>query len=252
MLKGYLYDINPALVLDNISYASVIKGIYGDLITHPDNNENFLNFKQKDADVIALNESIIRASHFSKCVFQHKDFLLMLKKARDEIAHCELSEYRKDNKLQELADILERDFYPFVQEFIDENGMTVGDVLFFNNLNSQLATISSNKQEKIHKKYELFIQSHFKHWKSIENNPTFNQTRCQQNTESELQKDYREELTCPSCKKTCIEYTSPIMKKDWDTHTEIEIDRVSERIHCFYCGLDTADRDIIKEIKNTQ
>ena len=45
MLKGYLYDINPALVLDNISYASVIKGIYGDLITHPDNNENFLNFR---------------------------------------------------------------------------------------------------------------------------------------------------------------------------------------------------------------
>lgn len=252
MLKGYLYNINPVLVLNNISYASVSKGIYGDLITHPDDNSDFLNFKQKDADVIALNESINRASHFSKCVFHHKIFLLTLKEVRDVIAHCELSIYRESDKLQELADMLERDFYPFVQAFMDENGMTQGDLLFFNNLNSQLATISSHKQKEVHSQYKLFVQAYAQHWKSIENNPTFNQDSCRQKTESELQKAYREELICPSCRKTCIEYTSPIMKKDWDTHTEIEIDRISERIQCFYCGLDATDRNIIEEIKNDQ
>lgn len=247
LLKGLLFDINPIFICpindEKITFAKITNlWIYENQAI----NKKIENVNQ---DTIALKEAIYRASIFSNTVNKYKEMLSELKNARDIIMH---HDYGMMNK-PKIINLIKRDFYPFLKNFIDEHGLKNGLNNFFKNKQPNLISISQTLQDDIKNKISLEIERARNIWQARKNNNSFNTKKINQQTEATGRlNDNIFIVKCPCCNNQSLLYTIPtkFMRLNTDnTYSEEIVDRTKQRLECEFCDL-KLDNEMLQQLNH--
>jgi hypothetical protein len=232
ILKSILYNVNPLYILEKPDFKNSVPVQYSNYMKN-----DFEIIKNPDADVIAYQSSVFRSQIFSKTITDNKNTLLSLKHYRDIIAHHKLDGLDIDA----MKILLKRDFYPFLSKLSTEFNMSAANGLFFNNLNSQLAHISSSLQDDIEKKIELRIEGLKARWIQKSGSHTFNTDECEKSTIELLRKDFAYPTICPCCGNYAVVFTIPVMQYDSYRQELVKSGYETKGLECKFCELKLSD-----------
>lgn len=118
VFKSYLIKINPVIILQDGDWKNVLPVLYDNLLKNKD--YKVIN-KSPDSDTISFREAIQRASLFLDCVNENRNFLHMIRKSRDTIAHCSLEVLNYDA----LTEAVLTTFIPFIKLLEHETCSTI-------------------------------------------------------------------------------------------------------------------------------
>lgn len=239
LLKGMLYDINPLFILENSDFKNAFPVFHKDKIIKSNEHTKDIH-QQPNDDVIAFQNSVLRATLFSQTAFDFKNTLMKIKNARDIIVHNSFDKL----DINELKLFLNRDFYLILKCFSVELGW--GELYCFNNLHSKLALISSSLQEDIDKKVKLKLEAARASWTVRKGHNLNNYKNITVNL---LQDEFAYPIKCPSCHNNAVVFTKPIMDYNPYLKQEIQVGLNVLKLQCAFCALNIdeyKELDILK------
>ena len=240
LLKGLIYNINPLYIMEVPDYKYSVQCLYEDKMI----NKEGLQIPK--AEVIALESSILRTSNFSEAVCEHKNTLMKLKNARDIIIHRLCNELN----IEELKLLLQRDFYPMLKAIGDENKLGC-DKLFFNNLNTKLAEISSKLQTDIDKKIQIKIDGNLKKWQTLKKSKGQSEEKFKLKALALLESNNAFPCICPCCENYATVFTQPIFEFNVIMKQDIIIGTDTIKLKCGYCDFEVTDYKELDHLKIT-
>lgn len=231
LLKGMLYDLNPIFILENSDFKNAFPVYHKDKIIKA--NEHTKDIHQEpNGDVIAFQNSVLRATLISQAAFDYKNTLFKIKNARDIIAHHSFDKL----DIAELKLFLNRDFYLILKAFSDE--LNWGELHCFNNLHSKLALISSALQDDIGKKVKLKLEAAKASWNVTRGQ---NLRRNEKVTVEMLHDEFAYPTTCPSCGNKAVVFTKPVYDFNPYLKQEIQVGLQTLKLDCGFCTLKIDD-----------
>lgn len=231
LLKSMIFDVNPLYILESPDFKNSCGFTYSGFVKNSDELS-----KSQNEDVIAYQSSVFRAMVFSETVTSQKNTLMKLKNARDIIVHNNFNGLDID----ELRTLLKRDFYPLLSKLADEHNISAQQN-FFNNLNSQLAEISSSLQSSIEEKIRLKMESSQSYWNTKKGTHTYNIKETKLKTAELLKSANRFPTECPSCKNFAVLHSAPVMEYNaYSKSMEITGFNV-KALDCEFCKLNISD-----------
>jgi hypothetical protein len=156
----------------------------------------------------------------------------------------------KDLDINELRTLLRRDFYPLLSAFSSEHDLG-GQLNFFNNLNSALATISSTLQGDIEKQVKLKVEARKSYWNMLKGSHTFKRKSGELATAMLLKKDFTYPAECPSCENYGVVFTSPLMEFDNYKGEMIQTGLQTKAFKCNFCKMEVTDYKELDYLKIT-
>ncbi|MDE7074635.1 MAG: hypothetical protein K2O69_06255 [Odoribacter sp.] len=240
LLKGLIYKINPIYIMESPDYKYSVQCHYADKIINKE------GLQKPKVEVIALESSILRASNFSEAVYKHKNTLMKLKNARDIIMHRLCNELN----ITELKLLLQRDFYPMLKAIGDENKLGC-DKLFFNNLNTKLAEISSTLQTDIDKRIQIKIDGNLKKWQTLKNSKGQSEEKFKSKALALLESNNAYPCICPCCQNYATVFTQPILEFNAIMKQDIIIGTDTLKLKCGYCSFEVTDYKELDHLKIT-
>lgn len=236
LLKGILYDLNPIYILENSDFKNAFSVYHKDKLIK--DNEHTRDIPQQpNDDVIAFQNSVLRASLICQTAFNYKNTLFKIKNARDIIAHHSFDKLDID----ELRLFLNRDFY-----LILNDELNWGELHCFDNLHSPLALISSSLQDDINKRVNLKLEAAKSKWKVSKGH---NQKKNKLATVDMLQNDFAYPTTCPSCNNKAVVFTKAIYDFNPFLKQEIQVGVQVLRFDCCFCSLKIDDYKELDHLK---
>lgn len=115
LLKGILFDLNPAFVLKDPGFKNALPVLHADRILKNARAAKELA-NAPDKELIALRPSIVRAATVSESADRHRGVMFRLAEYRDAICHRSLDELEDST----MVEILWRDFGTLTKSFSDE------------------------------------------------------------------------------------------------------------------------------------
>lgn len=245
LLKGILYDINPIFILENSDFKNAFAVYHKDKLIKV--NEHTKDIHQEpNGDVIAFQNSVLRAALVSQTAFDYKNTLFKIKNARDIIVHHSFDKL----DVAELKLFINRDFYLILKAFSDE--FSWGELHCFDNLHSHLALLSSSLQDDIDKKVKLKLEATRAKWKVTKGQ---NLSKNKRLTVELLQDEFAYPTICPSCENKAVVFTKPIFDFNPYLKQEIQVGLQTLKLDCSFCTLkidDYKELDFLKIIPDTE
>ncbi|RZK25988.1 MAG: hypothetical protein EOO43_04090 [Flavobacterium sp.] len=237
LLKGILYDVNPIYVMIEPDFKHTIQTIYSSRIIDGLKQSKELA-KDPNSDVITFSNSIIKAQFVSKVVFDHKNVLFSIGRARDIIAHCELSLLDINN----LKEIIIRDFYTMIDAFANE--LKISSSKYFENQEIKLAKLSGSLQTDLKQKIKLLLESHLKTWQGNKDNEDY-VSKKRNITQNVYATDEKDKVICPACLQTALVYLRAIMEFNPNSMEIHLMGYEARKLRCFYCKLEVIDPSVL-------
>ena len=241
LLKGILFDINPIFILENDSFKNAFCIYYRDKLISDSENTKDVN-QEPNTDVIAFQNSVLRATLVSKTAFNYKNTLMRIKNYRDIIVHNSLDKL----DLEEIKLFINRDFYLLLKAFSDELGWS--EIYCFNNLHSKLALIASKLLEDIDQRIKLKIEAAVAVWKV---NKKQNLRKTKKLVVDILEEKYVYTTDCPNCNNHAIVFTKPILDFNPYLKEEIQVGLQVIELFCYFCKLKVIDYKELDFLKIT-
>ncbi len=240
ILKGILYNINPTYILVAPEFRNSLPILYDTRIINREKNNNVLNIKL-NRDVITFRNSLLRSSSVSKSAQNNKNKLFSLSNLRDVIAHHEI----EIMDINQARNILQRDFYFIILDFVDEFGLNKFNCFgeYENNINA----LAKKHQQDIKNIIRLKIEEHRLKWEKLDKASEII-SRKHSITNELLESDYRHETSCPACNQPAILYTEADYVIDTDTAEKTIIGQFVRKIRCEFCGLIIDDAGELDEL----
>jgi len=230
ILKGILFEINPVYVLVEPKFENSLSIFYkSKLIANKESQKELA--KNPNADVLTFKKSLLRAQSVSETTFKYKHTLFFISEVRDIIAHHEI----KLLELEKIKTVLQRDFYPIVNDYLNEL-QNVSKKKYFQEHHIRLAKLSSKLQTNLEEQIKLRLDHHKQIWIQRKNIDNYYESKLKL-TKRVLLTPNKFPVTCPSCSNTAVIYSKPIVEVNF---TENEAETVGfqvTKIKCHYCKL---------------
>lgn len=243
VLKGILFDLNPAYVYKVQDFKNTVTLLYQDKLLPTYVNNGEISSKP-DGDVLTFKLSLQRAKAISKSTENHTSLLFTLSNYRDIIVHNTVN-LLEPNKLRKLV---LADFYPLVLDYCKELDLGVDEILGGSAF--KIADISARNQESPGARIKLKIVNHQRKWHELRNMSGY---VSKMTDRTELMKGFRSKTgfykmtECPACKNPSL------------IRVEVDLEEFDDRLmpvgafvtnlKCEFCKFTVEDYDEIDFLK---
>ena len=245
LLKHLLAQINPALILEKMTFASLMVVFHADNVTGPDHHLNALTEKAK-TNVIGFSEAIDHASYVCEGVKTHKGLLHALRGYRDVMLH----RFSGEVDARTCDVLLCRDLVTAL-EAISECLVSDGAAELIGGINyEKMARLSAETAaiENLRAHMTNLLEHHRLEWLAAERDAE-TIARATRRTSSEAERSNSNECRCPACGQRAIETLEFEVDWEWDSVDQQPVPEIvganAIEIECYYCGLHLTGYDEI-------
>lgn len=240
LLKGILFDINPAYILNEPSFKNSIQVLYRAKLL-PGSNKSPELAQNINGDVITFKNSLLRAQLVSETTKQHKNILFAISEARDIIAHCELQLLN----IEQIKEIIQRDFFTMIKEFTVELGQKPS--LYFDSHSERLSKLSIAHQSNLDIKIKMLLDLHLEKWQQAKKVTGYVKKR-EKVTKVMIGGLNRGKTKCPACEQDAVVQFHPIIELDQMILEKIIIGYEVKKLSCFYCNLKVIEPPMLDQL----
>lgn len=251
LLKHLLAQINPALILEKMTFASLMVACHMDKVTATDHRLSDLkDTARSKTSVIAFAEAIDHATYVCEGVKTHKGSLHALRGYRDTMLHRFSGEVdaRKCDVLlcRDLVTALEA-----ISECLSGDGAAalIGSANY-----EKLAKLSADTAaiENLREHMTGLLERHRLQWVTVEHDAE-KVARASRKTSLEVERSDANKCRCPACGQPAVETLDFDVDWDWDSVDQQPVPVIvganTIDIECHYCGLHLTGYDEIAYVE---
>lgn len=240
--KGIIFSVNPVFIYASFSYDQTIQEQYSEKLTES-GAKRFENKKGNNTHVLAMYESVEKATHFSDSVSSHKSALLKLKHYRDILVHRSLDEFKHDKVRLWLLEI----YYPVTKSIIHEQ--SIDELNIYQNKEYTLKEYSESSDYGESQKIKLaaLLEKHKKMWNSKNNEnlklEAMRITKLELNQIRDIYDNGCTKHKCPACgQDSILESEVEVIgdEEDWQIDGPYAVE-----LRCHYCSLRIGDFELL-------
>jgi hypothetical protein len=231
LLKGILWQVNPAFVLKEQDFKHVAPTLYPDRLVASEKHDSEIS-TTPNRDVVSMRTSILRAKVLSEAISEHKGVLFALASHRDIIAHRPSSELDQEKVKATLI----RDVYPMLAAVATELRVSLDSLIGGQSV--RLAALSARHQTDVENRVRLTLEVHRSKWTQLMGVPGF-VDKMKSRTAKALAQGNKRSVQCPACgNEALLSVDAEYEMVDGGPRVAGEI---AKALFCYFCKLSIDD-----------